>query len=279
MSRISLFERIQQRKLDLTEEYIKLDTVICSESVGGSTIEQIFEFYFREWEFRGNYLSLQEMRDDFGLNIENFAFGFKINRKISEDLFFIYSELIANLGLAFANQLDKYDLYKKYSAVLSTVRLDIENINYSFKELASGQVIVAEINPAATAVSEIVEPDLSDKIIEYNHYLLRGDLAKKREILLALAHKLEAVRPQLKQINRSLEDNASYLLNTINIRHNNKDDTSKYYNAFVATMSDADLEHWYDETYQTLLFALLAVEQVDRNRAIDELKSKISKDK
>ena len=279
MSRINLFERIQQRGLDLTEEYKKLDTVICSEVVRGSTIEQIFEFYFREWEFRGNYLSLQEMRDEFGLNVENFAFGFNINRKISEDLFFLSSEMIANLGLAFANQLDQYDLYKKYSVVLSTVRLDIEKINYSFKELASGQVIVAEINPAATAVSEIVDPDLSDKIIEYNHYLLRGDLTKKREILRAISHKYDTIKSTLKGINSGLEDKTSFLLNNLNIRHNNRDKESRDYKKFVADMSDSDLERWYDETYQTLLFAILAVDQVARNQAIDELKVKISETK
>ena len=276
MSRISLFERIQQRGLDLTKEYLKLDTIIRLENEHAYTIEQLFELHFREWDNKGNYLSLQELRDELGLNMENFSFGSMTNRRISEDQFFLYCELIANLGLAFSYQLDQHFLYEKYSVVLSTIRLDIEKMNYTFKELASGQVIITEINPAATVVSEIVEPDLSDKIIEYNHYLLRGDLTKKREILRALSHKYDAAKPTLKSINSGLEDRASFLLNNLNIRHNNKDKQSKDYKKFVADMSDSDLEHWYDETYQTLLFALLSVDQVSRNRAIDELKAKIT---
>lgn len=279
MSRISLFERIQQRELDLTEEYKKLDTIICREVERSFTINQIFEFYFREWEYRGTYLSLQELRDDFGLDVENFAFGSNISRKISEDRFFLFCELIANLGFAFSDRLDQHKLYDKYEAVFSTIELDLAKMNYSIRELATYQRIVVETNPAATAVSEIVEPDLSDKIIEYNHYLLRGDLAKKREILRAFAHKFEAINPALKQCNASLEDKASYLLNTINIRHNNKERSSKYYKPFVEKMSDIDLEHWYDETYQTLLFAFLSVDQVPRNQAIDELKVKVSEAK
>lgn len=279
MSRMSLFERLQP-KVDLTVEYLKLDKAICGERTGHGTINDIFARNFRNWTFRNNFLSLQELRDELGLNVQNYepVEGY-IYKKIDENDFLLFCELLANLGYAFAGELDFAGLASKYQDLFDTVQVDLAVLNYSFQSLDDGRIIVVEISPAATAASEIVEPDLSDKIIEYNHYLLRGDLAKKREILRALSHKFDAIKPTLKGTNSGLEDRASFLLNNLNIRHNNKDKQSKDYRKFVADLSDSDLEHWYDETYQTLLFAILSVDQVARNQAIDELKGKISEAK
>jgi hypothetical protein len=198
---------------------------------------------------------------------------------MSTNDFFTFSELIANLTDSFFKEIKNHFLDSKLEAIMTTLSLDLEMMNHHFKRLDDNRIIVVETNPAATAVSELVEPDLSDKIIEYNHYMLRGDLAKKREILRALSHRYDAIKPTLKGINSAIEDKASFLLNNLNIRHNNKDKQSKDYRKFIAGMSDTDLEHWYDETYQTILFALLAVDQFARNQAIDALKTKISEDK
>ena len=276
MSRMSIFERLQP-KVDLTVEYLKLDKVICGERTGHGTINDIFARNFRNWNYRNNFLSLQELRDELGLNIQNFepVEGY-VYKKIGENDFLLFCELFANLGDSFAGEIQYAGLAEKYRDVFDTMKIDLAVLNYSFRRLDDGRIIVVETNPAATAASEIVDPDLSDKIIEYNHYLLRGDLAKKREILRALSHKYDAIKPSLKSINSGLEDKSSFLLNNLNIRHNNKDKQSKDYRKFVADMSDSDLERWYDETYQTILFALLAVDQIARNQAIDELKVKIS---
>lgn len=39
---------------------------------------------------------------------------------------------------------------------------------------------------AAISVAEIIDPSLSYRVIEYNHYSMKGDLKRKRDILLAL---------------------------------------------------------------------------------------------
>lgn len=278
MSHKSLFERME-REIDLTSEYLKLDTAICKETNGYDSINDIFERNFRSWEFRSNYMSLEELRIELGLYIKKYHPDYRTGTKLGANDFFTYCELIANLGNSFIKSLAANNLKAKTEEIITTLRLDLEKMNHHFKKLDDGRIIVVEISPAATAASEIVDSDLSDKIIEYNHYLLRGDLAKKREILRALSHKFDAIKPTLKGTNSGLEDKASFLLNNLNIRHNNKDKQSKDYRKFVADMSDSDLEHWYDETYQTLLFAILTVDQVTRNQAIDELKTKISEAK
>ena len=44
---------------------------------------------------------------------------------------------------------------------------------------------------------------------------------------------------------------------------------------YVANLADEELEKWYDETYQMLLLAMLEVDNIERNRKVNELKKKI----
>ena len=53
------------------------------------------------------------------------------------------------------------------------------------------KVLVVHKNPAATAVAEIIDESLAYSVIDYNHHLLKGDIAKKKAILLALGSDLE----------------------------------------------------------------------------------------
>ena len=71
----------------------------------------------------------------------------------------------------------------------------------------------------------------------------------------------------------NLESNTGFLLNKMNIRQNNKE--GKNASEYVANLADEELEKWYDETYQMLLLAMLEVDNIERNRMVNELKKKI----
>ena len=66
------------------------------------------------------------------------------------------------------------------------------------------QLIVIEDKPEATAVAEIVDNDLGYKVLRYNHYLLKGNLQTKKDILLALGADLEPKRAQIEAIDKAL---------------------------------------------------------------------------
>ena len=83
------------------------------------------------------------------------------------------------------------------------------------------QLIVTEDKPEATAVAEIVDNDLGYKVLRYNHYVLRGDLQAKKDILLALGADLEPKRAQIEAVDKIMEDGIFYILNNLNLRHNN----------------------------------------------------------
>lgn len=95
--------------------------------------------------------------------------------------------------------------------------------------------------------------------------------------MLLLADKFEPTRNELKKVNSTLESNIGYLLNKMHIRHNNKDGNNA--SVYVANIKDEELKKWYDETYQMLLLAMLELDNIDRNRKVNELKKKIETEK
>ena len=51
----------------------------------------------------------------------------------------------------------------------------------------------------------------------------------------------------------------------------------KGYDKTFAQMTDEELENWYDELYQMILLAYLELDNIDRNKRVEELRKKYSK--
>ena len=112
-------------------------------------------------------------------------------------------------------------------------------------------------------------------MIEYNHFMLKGNLQRKKEILLALGRALEAKRNVLKGINMSLADKIFCLYNNLNLRHNNVEQ-GKNYHKTVDEMKPKQIESWYDELYQMVLLAYLLMENEKRNNEVQKLIQQIN---
>ena len=62
--------------------------------------------------------------------------------------------------------------------------------------------MIVEKNAAAFEVAEFF-PQIEDVIVEYNHYLLDGNLVRKRELLKRIADALEPKRSVLNGIDKT----------------------------------------------------------------------------
>ena len=144
----------------------------------------------------------------------------------------------------------------------------MEDVGYKKAE-RDGIIIFVENNQAAISISEIVEPQLSYSVLEYNHYKLKGNLDRKKDILKNMADSIEHERNALKSINSNFTSDLFQLFNKF-IRHDNSD------NNYISSMSDSEIEKIYDDIYQMWLLAKLQLEQADRNDKIREIIKKIN---
>ena len=122
---------------------------------------------------------------------------------------------------------------------------------------------------------EIV-PELDDVIIEYNHFLLKGNLERKKELLKKIADSLEPRRDLLKKLNKTAVDDFFFLVNKMNIRHNNCDpsDEAKYCKSFDE-MSISEKEDWYDLIYNQALMLYILFDYQSRKEKIRNFKDSL----
>lgn len=238
--------------------------------------------YFSRWAPQNDitYPSIDSMLQQLGL--DSIVARVIDGKKINQDKFFLYMETIYNLVSIITP-----DTKPKWTAAIidtliqikTNIKINCERLGFEVKKLGHWKFIIAEKNAVATAVADkyaVSELDFSSRVIEYNHFLLKGKLDRKREILLAIAQKFEEVRPQLEDGNfKNVAKDAGLLLNKLNIRHNNTSPDSKGYNSFVAQMSPKELEAWYDKTYSILLLAFLADDFPALHKEVQELKAQL----
>lgn len=272
MSRRSIFEILNENE-SISCQINKIEMLLSDAYVGSETPEDIVDMEcMREWKARGRYTSCEEIRKRLHITYTD------IQKKLSDEHILFYLEYVSNIiWLCNEKYLDGSEDYNdEYIYLQENVIGLLDDLGYEKKVFADEEkVILVEKNAAMTAVAEGVDPNTAYAVIEYNHHLLKGDIAEKQKILKILADKFEPMRGELKKANKELESNTGYLLNRMNIRHNNMEGKNAI--EYVKNLSDQELEEWYDETYQMLLLCFLEYENIERNKRIDELKKVIEK--
>lgn len=281
MGRHNFFEAME-KELDVKSEYLKFEIAICEEKYcisfpdedyESQSINDCIESHFRYWDKRGTFMSFNELRNHLGFKIEEShsdpSIKFPASNYLNINDFFVYCEMIYNITYYF----DSKHMLPKIIAdsckvIITTMRADLEKANCEIKSI-NNKYIICEKNPTATAVAEIVDEKTSEDIIEYNHYLLKSDLKRKRQILTALGNIVEPQRNDIEQLDRNLSNNIFYLLNNFSIRHNNDEQIKKF--------SDTDLESIYDSLYQLILQAQLLLSNKPFNDRVRTLRSESRK--
>ena len=204
------------------------------------------------------------------------AWDYSFNAEIESIYdFFVYCEMILNMILVVLPeeaQIVNDNIIKK---IIYIINYDLESLNYTVSKMSDDQYIIVQKDAAVSEVVELVEPTIADSILEYNHYVLKGDLEKKKNILVKIANALEPQKSEIKAINYQLFKDYFYLINNMDIRHNNCDssDTSNY-NVYFDKLTIEEKEEWYDEIYQMSLLIFLLLENRNRTKKISDLKSK-----
>lgn len=279
-ARKNIFE-LMKEKYNLANEVAKIEDLLdediitlnqidkeygtCYE-IGRFTLEEYAsEFFLHKWKHCGSFIDCDEIRKS--LNISSFLStcksGFGVLKETDIINYIEYILNISNLYNIFNVEDDKVIYFdKNYEILIRNINILLDHINYESKKFESeDKVLVVEKKPAATSVAEIVEDDLSFKVIEYNHHLLKGNLDRKKEILKALADKVE---PLTENLDKQLASDFGFLVNNINIRHNNLEGKNR--KEHIVNMPAEELEEWYDEAYQLMLLCILENEYKNKNQ-------------
>jgi len=235
------------------------------------------EYCFKYWSYRGHFINV----DDYLKALDYTALKRSAPQDINSMLTVI--ELIYNFwNLSHQEFYDDERGYQlKYQGNYYHLRDVMDDILQQYNHVAYSNedndcILVIEDKGEITAVTEIVPSAMAFDVIKYNHRSLQGEIELKKTILISMGAELEPKRKELQALNKQLTEDIFFMLNNINIRHNNrsKKDKSKY-KEYVAKMSKSRLEKWYDELYQMMLLAFLILDNVDRTTNVKDLKEKI----
>lgn len=274
---------LKDAKIDIKVEYQKLYGMLYDRSIPVSNTNRISVYdelstYFIAFCFRGTCLSLDEFNDLHGFHFEKDPTNFNIDHLISlceyiENLLIAYQCVPLSYPYGYGNMPTKLIDVQFYLQQISQV---IEKIGY-MQAKQNDLTIFVEKDPAAIAVAEgeFIPESLSYRLISYNHYSMKGNLAEKKTTLLDLANLLEPQRTNLERIDKTFSSDLFYTFNNFHIRHNNIGQLGTKYKKPVGDLSDEQLEYWYDEVYQMCLLAFMRLEHIDRKKKFDSLKSQI----
>lgn len=274
MVRKSIFD-VLNNNYDIAQEINKITELFNSNMISyfdssynrcTTTIESVFNsIILPTWKQRGTLLSLDEIKEK--MNIPDY---------FEEDSFWSIDDVINLLEvydniayLIHKKRNSNYTLDDRFNLLIENIIILLDHLNYEHKIFENEEkVILIPKNPAATSVAEISDEETAMAILMYNHHTLKGDLEAKRKILYSIAKEYE---PLLSKPIDGFKDyfvKATNMLNNLDIRHNNKE--GKHKNNLVINLENDELEKWYDELYQLLLFCVLIKDNIERKNNIEE---------
>lgn len=267
MSRRNFYDIINNSEINIRAEYDRIYEIYHSDEYVSPSIAELVYDSFRNFpeSIKKRTVSL----DDFN-NTFNFHFS-KYSSDITVDGLISFCEYITNL----TRQLNNYCEY-----ILDVD--DTDNINLLHTTIAGcidelglmpakreDIIIYVEKRPEAISVAEIVPPEMAFSVLEYNHYRLKGDLTKKKNILKNMADNIEDERRSLRNINTGLESQLYQLMNKF-IRHDHSQ------TPYILGMSEEEIEKVYDDIYQLWLLAKLEIDNVERRKQMKQLLDEIN---
>ena len=273
---MNIFEMLEKRELKPTDEFRRLVNLFNAQwdknLYEKTSLKNFINGHLPQLPIRQTYLLVDEILSD--LNISEDALY-----EVQWTTLFTYCELLFNLINQARGFIKKDEAASTFAKVIEdNIATILIKTNHRWVKIKEGYVIVDK-NPAATEAIECLEEgdsDLGLKMIEYNRVLLKGNLERKREILISMAGYVEPMKILFNgTIYSSLYNDSRNMVNKLNIRHNNTgiDSLPEY----AKEWSVDEFEMWYDNAYHTLLMVILAKKQLEITQNFNKLKSGESK--
>jgi len=269
---------------DLFVEYQKIESLLSEQKIIGTfnrfgnrlppsyTIEEyIDQLYFNNWNLRGTFISISEMRH--GLDITKDSLNVK---PVVEEKMLDFLQYVINCLFRVENTIETcrvaYIADKTLlDVILSNIKKLIERLKCSIEfDEENCEIFIVYNNDIADVVA-VDFPDIAASISEYKRIDNKGDLERKGEILCTLFKKLESIeRRLLGTTYNALVKDTTFLFNKTGARHWIEKD--KLASKTFLKMPPDELELWYDRTYNMFLSCMVISSYLDVKNQIDEIK-------
>ena len=257
MKRKNIFE-ILDDKYDIKVEINKIDSLFSNallyvnngfQQQQGNIEAVVGELLFYAWKQRRTCLTCQEMRNKLNIDLEKYD---TVSILVRLEYYLNIINL-ANTKLTFPN----FQKSQQFFMLEENIKILLDHLNYKCLNIPKeDKIMLVPKNPAATSVAEISSKDTALAILMYNHSSLKGDLSQKRNLLLKIYLEYEKLLKKGIAGFSEYFDKTRGLVNKLNIKHNNKKE--------IENLDNKQLEEWYDELYQLLLFCVLIKDNKDR---------------
>ena len=270
MVRRNYFDILNQMEFDPQRELKNLVDLLKMENNLGrgyyTTINSAISDNFLDYPNRSTFTSYSQMIEVIISNIYD-----------TTEQLFVFSELLVDIF----NNLEGKFTEKEcqfIQVIFDNITRFLELSNHELITLENGDKIIVEKNVYASEVSQIIsETNIQDaiKVLEYNHFANKGNIQRKKEILIALSNYLEPFRRELnnsEELKDIMKVNNQKVIafeklfemyNNFGLRHNNS-------NQYHLDLTDDELEQWYDDIYTSTLFVILSM---DESRILSKLKT------
>ena len=275
MARQNYFDILNRMKFDPKRELKNLVNLLQMERDfkrrnHQTSLNSAISDNFLDYPNRSTFTSYSQMIEVTILNIHN-----------TTEQLFVFSELLVDIF----NNLEGKFTEKEcqfIQVIFDNITKFLELSNHELITLDNGNKIIVEKNVYASEVSQIIsETNIQDaiKVLEYNHFANKGNIQRKKEILITLANYLEPLRKELNNSEELKEvfkvnnqkiiafEKLFEMYNNFDLRHNN----AKQYHL---DMTNEKLEQWYDDIYTSSLFVILSLDEARILAQLDNIKTK-----
>lgn len=209
------------------------------------------------------------------LNIKDFfSSNAKEWGKASLDSLLLYCEVVYGFITEFYDYIKVVGEARKLAEqIFHNITIILEKTGHEIRKTKDNFVEIVKKDALASAVIEdLSDADAAMAVLDYNHFGIKGNVAKKRELLVAIGRYVEPLTDDvgMKSSHSGLVDDVKFCLNNLHVRHNNEE--GKFAKDWLEGMSAEELESWYDKAYRSMLLLIEEHRQLETHRQINALK-------
>lgn len=209
------------------------------------------------------------------LNIKDF---FSSNAKewshASLESLLLYCEVVYGFITEFYDHIKAVDGANYLAGqILHNIEIILDKTGYETRKTKDNFWEIVKKDALASAVIEdLSDADAAMAVLDYNHFGMKGNVAKKRELLVTIGRCVEPLTDdaEMKGAHSGLVDDVRFCLNNLHIRHNNEE--GKFAKDWLEKMSVEELESWYDKAYRSMLLLIEEHKHQETHRQISALK-------